>query len=179
MILLAFVAVVTGLAPPVLPNSFVATFTNPPDPAVPDVGTWYYDWTTGLQRIDGGNQETCNRVSGAPLFCSTYLSATGLLVAFPFQQRCCRESSPGLLRPDWLAHDNATFQGTQRVGSRVCDVWLAMGSSRNYWLQERASGFPCLLDDGGYNFTFISFQAVPIAAAVVTPPSYCANAPSC
>ena len=68
---------------------------------------------------------------------------------------------------------------TQRVGTRLCDVWLAMGSSRNYWLQERSSGFPCLLDDGGYNFTFVSFQAVPIAAAVVTPPSYCANAPNC
>jgi hypothetical protein len=171
-----------SVSPPVLPRSFVATFvTSPQDVSVPLTGVWFYDFDNQVQRIDGGNQLSCNRVNQAPpQYCTTFLTPQFFYVVFPFTQKCCtgckfvllkpvlcplqlpqiQESSPGLLRPDWLAHDNATLVGQQRVQGRLCDVWLAMGSSKNYWLSERASGFPCLMDDGGYNFTFTSFQGI-------------------
>lgn len=50
-------------SPPILPKSFVATFTNPVSSAVPLTGSWYYDFEHQVQRIDGGNQLSCNKVS--------------------------------------------------------------------------------------------------------------------
>ena len=49
-------------SPPLLPDIFVATFTNPLAPLQPLTGTWYYDYPSAAQRVDGGNQASCNRV---------------------------------------------------------------------------------------------------------------------
>jgi hypothetical protein len=159
--------------PPKMPLQFVATFTNPVgDPLQPYTGTWYYDWTRQRQRVDGGNQASCNRVQKGGQYCTTYLTSDSFYVAFPFTKQCVKSSAPGLLYPDWLAKDNATYVGQEKVGPRICDVWLAMGSDHNYWLQDRA-GFPCKLDDGGFNWTFSSFQAVPVDPSITEIPAYC------
>ncbi len=114
------------------------------------------------------SQPTARRTSTRPvsLSCSPLRSSAAQRAA----SACCA---------DWLRHDNATLVGVERVGRRNCDVWLAMGGSKNYWLSERASGFPCLLDDGGYNWTMSSFQAGPFDGAIVALPPYCANARAC
>jgi hypothetical protein len=197
-----FLLVCDARTPPILPRSFVATFTNPKSSVVPFTGSWFYDFDHQVQRIDGGNQLSCNRVcccltslffffsflfltflpqvnNGTPEYCTTFLTPNYFYVVFPCRQFCCTEASPGLLRPDWLVHDNATFVGREKVLSRTCNVWLAMGSSRNYWLDDELTGFPCLMDDGGYNFTFTSFQSIAIDPAVVAIPSYCLTAKSC
>ncbi len=150
LLLCCFSSLAWCLAPPVLPSSFVATFTNPVDPFVPLTGTWYYDFDKQVQRIDGGNQLSCNRVNNNKAeYCTTFLTPSHFYIIFPFRNACCVESSPGLLRPDWLVHDNATFVGEERILHRVCDVWLAMGSSKNYWIAERKTGFPCRLVRNG------------------------------
>jgi len=161
-------------SPPTMPSRFIATFTNPSAPLQPSTGTWYYDFPSGRQRVDGGNQESCNRLKGNGEYCTTFLTESAFYVAFPFTKQCVKTAAPGLLSPDWLRRDNATWVGSERVGPRTCDVWLARGSSLNYWLQERVTGFACLVDDGGFNWTFSSFQAVPfIDANITTIPSYC------
>lgn len=88
--------------PPVMPSQFEAAFVNPADSAVPQTGTWYYDFARGVHRVDGGNQLSCNRVSAArgqkPTYCTTYLNSASFFVVFPFAEQCCAESSVGLLR---------------------------------------------------------------------------------
>lgn len=128
-------------------------------------------------RAPGGNQESCNNAEpGNGQYCTTYLTKDAFYVSFPFTGNCYKSAAPGLLAPDWLARDNATYAGTERVGMRTCDVWLAMGSQRNYWLQERVTGFPCRVDDGGFNWTFSSFQAVPVDSSITMVPSACNHA---
>lgn len=194
LLLLVVAMAAASPSPPKMPTSFVATFTNPLGALQPYTGTWYYDWARQRQRVDGGNQESCNRVQKSGQYCTTYLTSNAFYVVFPFTKQwsggerdvCClvsfhsdsntnsvKSSAPGLLYPDWLAKDNATYVGQEKVGPRVCDVWLAMGSDHNYWLQDR-SGFPCRIDDGGFNWTFSSFQAVPIDDSITAIPSYCA-----
>jgi hypothetical protein len=176
-VVLLYAGLVSSIDIPILPLSFVATFTNPNATLQPQTGTWYYDYINGRQRVDGGNQASCNRIRSAGEYCTTYLMQTGeFYVVFPFTQSCFKSATGvGLLSPAWLRKDNATYVGSERIGNRVCDVWLAMGNAKNYWLQERITHFPCLLDDGGFNWTFSSFQAIPIDASITTIPSYCSN----
>jgi hypothetical protein len=62
-----------SLTPPVMPVSFVGTFTNPVEKLTPYTGTWYYNFEKGVQRVDGGNQASCNRVSPNGEYCTTFL----------------------------------------------------------------------------------------------------------
>jgi hypothetical protein len=176
--LVFFASFAAALEAPVMPKSFIATFTNPPGVDQPLLGSWFYDFDRQTQLVIGGNQASCNRVK-AGQYCLTYLNQTTFFVVFPFSRMCCTEAAPGLLSPDWLRTDNATFVGTETVGTRTCDVWLAIGGSKNYYLAERSTGFMCRLDDGGFNWTTISWQAGPIDPAVLTIPEYCRNAPAC
>lgn len=161
-----------GITPPVLPDTFIATFTNPPGPMQPLTGTWYYDFKNQLQRVDGGNQASCNAISNTGEYCTTYLTSSNFYVVFPFSKKCVKSSSPGLVSPKWLINDNATLAGTEMINGRVCNVWVAYGSSKNAWLQD-GFGFPCRLDDGGFNWTFSSFQHIAFDPTIVQVPEYC------
>ena len=182
MLLVLVLVGLAAAAPPVLPGSFVAAFANPPLPGQPSSGTWWYDAARGRQLVEGGNQASCGRVPGrAGLYCDTYEDARFLYLVFPLAAppACCRLPAPGLLRPDWLAHDNATRVGVETVNGRACDVWLAQGASRNYMLWDPAANAPCRLDDGGFNWTFFAFQAGPFDPALIDIPVYCKDAPTC
>jgi hypothetical protein len=85
-----------------------------------------------------------------PFFFSSFFLSSKRFVVFPFREFCCLDESVGLVRPNWLQTDNATFVGTQIVNNRECDVWLAMGNSINYYLNDPSDNFLCLLDDGGW-----------------------------
>ena len=167
-----------ALQAPVMPLSFVATFTNPPGLDQPLLGSWFYDYSAQLQLVIGGNQASCNRVKTGQ-YCLTYLNASTFFVVFPFSRQCCIEAAPGLLSPDWLRRDNATWVGTEQIGHRICDVWLAEGGSKNYYLAERETGYMCRVDDGGFNWTTVSWQAGPIDPVVLAIPDYCKNAEKC
>jgi hypothetical protein len=101
---------------PLMPSTFVASFTNPTqDPLQPLTGVWYYDWVNGRQRVDGGNQESCNRVRPAGDYCTTFLTGTSFYVVFPFIKQCVKSEGPGLV----ASQDERLFaQGSSKA---YCD----------------------------------------------------------
>jgi hypothetical protein len=64
------------------------------------VGIWYYDEYAGIERVDAGNQLTCNGASptGNATYCYTQLvDELALYVIFPFENYCCTSCTAATL----------------------------------------------------------------------------------
>ena len=179
--------------PPVWPAAWAISFSEETfGPTTNTSGTWYYDFSAGVQRIDRGsgkNDRYCGSVDPADAPCSHLVVAGERYLVWPTLKKCCgccnSTAGCGIVKPTWMVDANGTFSGTAPFTdspyfSGVADSWQINGLQPNFWFTETGTdtpvGFAQVPDDYQW-FNPASYVVGPQDPSLFTIPSFCT--PTC
>jgi hypothetical protein len=118
-------------------------------------GTWYYDYTNGVQRIDrasGKNDRYCGSVDSADSPCQHLVVAGERYLVWPqlATPKCCgccnSTQGCGIVKPTWMVDANGTWSGTAPFSGPdwqgSADSWEINGLQPNLWVTEHGTQTP-------------------------------------
>jgi len=110
-------------------------------------GTFYYDWTNKLFRIDrasGKKDRYCGTIKFKDTPCTQYVADGMRYIHYPELNSCCAcctsADGCGITLPTWL--QNATYVGQTTLNSTTVDEWTIKGLQTNYYYEIPNSRIP-------------------------------------
>eukprot|EP01084_Bolivina_argentea_P289553 497237_1 len=182
--------------PPILPNGFTikgallaGTISHNGTIIIDSNTTFteYYDYSNRRMRMNYGIGSGGKCSIYPDKECDQYFDESGALyIYYPSNDFCCLGCPPGeyctVIKPDWIS--NGTYDGTQVIGGRTCNVWYEYGvTTWDYWAQDN-DAVPCALwmenteiDHEYYNKTYdpVSYVVAQPDPHLFVLPSNCQN----
>jgi len=189
---LAVVSAVVQPSSPVWPNQWQSDFNEMAKTPIigsgNTTGTFYYDYTNSVYRIDRKNGRADRYCGSVKLHKDT--PCTHLVVDdmrylyYPELNYCCAcctsADGCGLVTPNWL--NNATYVGQTTLDGVTVDEWSIKGLQQNLYYELPSSRTPVLIDMQPNDYIYYNtstFQAKIVDPSVFNLPAGCSPKTKC